>query len=156
MIIRQFERNRIYKLAKKRADELNKPLIVIGDPFFGNGSKFMNKFIKGYDCGDETVDLTGAPLCTNGIKSDLIKYLIKKPDNSGVIFISCVLEYIPTEDLELVIKNLKRVAGGIENVFVVTVSPYTIAGYFYKDLHSSSKHIVYAPPNYKNITYKIL
>jgi hypothetical protein len=92
----------------------------------------MNNFIKGYDCGDETVNLTGAPLCPNGIKSDLLKYLINKPDNTGVIFISCVLEYIPTEDLENVIKHLKRVAGGIDTIFIVTVSPYNLAGYFTK------------------------
>lgn len=155
-IIRQKKRVNIYKMAQKRAQEINKRLIVIGDPYHGNGSRFYNQWMDTYGCGDETVDLTGAPKCPNGIKTSLLSYLKKKPENYGVIFISCVLEYIPTEEFEETIDELKRVAGGLQNIFVVTVNKTSLAAYLYKDKHSSSKQIVYAPPEYPSIKYQRL
>jgi hypothetical protein len=73
--IRQKNRNYIYKLAKERSLVTKKPLVVIGDPYNGKGSKLYNTFMDGYGCGDETVDLTGSPNCPNGIKIDLLNYL---------------------------------------------------------------------------------
>jgi hypothetical protein len=60
-ILRQKDRKNIFTQARLRAYKLNKPLLVYGDPYNGLGSKFFNVFMHGYDCGDETVDLTGCP-----------------------------------------------------------------------------------------------
>ncbi len=149
---RQLDRRNIYNQAKLRSENLNKPLLVYGDPYNGQGSKIFNNFLKGYDCGDETIDLTGSPKCKNGVKSDILKHLQSKPSNSAVIFVSCVLEYI--DNIEEVIKEIIRVAGNLENIFVVTVSKYCLEAYFYKSETDSSKNLIKAPPKYKEFTYQ--
>lgn len=150
-VYRQLERVRIFRMAQARATLLDKRLIVVGDPYYGYGSRIYSTFMPNYECGDETVDLTGAPNCPNGVKSDLYEYLKRKPSNSGVIFVSCVLEYVP--NIKEVMHELVRVAGGIQNVFVVTVNPYSFAAYFYSDMHSSARQLIEAPPVYPYLAY---
>jgi hypothetical protein len=135
-----------------RAKKIKRPLVVIGDPYNGKGTKFFNKFLDTYGCGDETIDLTGVPKCENGIKSDLFEYLIKQKSNSKVFFISCVLEYI--ENIDEVIKELYRVAGSSINIFIVSVNRYCLTAYLYKDGYDKAKNIIKDPPYYDIITYK--
>lgn len=52
-------------------------------------------------------------------------------DNFGVIFVSCVLEYV--DDVESCIAELERVSGG-SDLFVVTVSPYCLTAWLYGKL----------------------
>ncbi len=153
-ILRQKDRQIIFKQAQKRAKELKRPLLVYGDPYYGKGSRFYNMFMDGYGCGDETVDLTGSPECKNGVKSDMLKHLKTKKSNSQVIFVSCVLEYL--DDIEEVFKEMIRVAGGVENIFVVTVSELTLAAYLYQEDNYGAKNLIYAPPKFKDLTYKKL
>lgn len=148
-IIRQKNRQKVFKMAQKRALEISKPLVVFGDPYNGLGSKFYNLFMDGYSCGDETVDLTGAPKCPNGIKSDILEYLQVQSSDSKVIFISCVLEYI--ENIEQVIKEIMRVSGGIENIFIVTVSEFTLSAYLYAEDKYKALNIIKGPPYYDKI-----
>ena len=149
---RQLDRYTYYKMAQKKAKELNRPLVVYGDPYNGTGSKIYNNFLKTYGCGDETVDLTGCPKCPNGKKQDMLENLKSKPDNSCVVFVSCVLEYI--DDIDDIISEILRVAGDWKNVFIVTVNEHTLSAYLYKDKNDMSRNIVYAPPKYRSITYK--
>jgi hypothetical protein len=151
-IKRQYERIKIFRLAEMRAKKIKRPLVVIGDPYNGKGTKFFNKFLDTYGCGDETIDLTGAQKCKNGIKSDLFEYLIKQKSNSKVFFISCVLEYI--ENIDKVIKELYRVAGSSINIFIVSVNRYCLTAYLYKDGSDKAKNIIKGPPYYDIITYK--
>ncbi len=151
-IIRQKQRQNIYKNAVNRSIQLNKPLLVFGDPYYGKGSKFYNLFMEGYGCGDITVDLTGVPNCPNGIKSDIYKYLKSQPSNSKVIFISCVLEYV--DNIKEVIEEINRVAGNSDNIFIVTVNKYTLSAYFYTEDEYKAKNIIKAPPLYKEITFE--
>lgn len=151
-ITRQKHRQKIFKLAQKRAQETSKPLAVFGDPYYGLGSRFYNMFMDGYGCGDETIDLTGAPKCSIGIKSDILKYLQKQKSNSKIIFISCVLEYI--ENIEEVIKEIIRVSGGVENVFIVSVSEFSLAAYLYSEDDYKALNIIKGPPQHGQITYE--
>lgn len=150
---RQYDRLKTFDLAKKKAKLLNKPLIVIGDPYNGLASRFYSRFYKTYECGDETVDLTGAPRCPNGIKNDAYKYLRTKPSNYGVIFISCVLEYV--DNIDDTIKELYRVAGTRDNLFVVCVNDKSLSAYIYRDKTDISKNLVYTD-KVGNISYKKL
>lgn len=151
-IIRQNHRQKIFKLAQKRAQETSKPLVVFGDPYYGMGSRFYNMFMDGYGCGDETVDLTGAPKCPKGIKSDILEYLQKQKSNSKIIFVSCVLEYI--ENIEEVIKEILRISGGIENVFIVTVSKFSLSAFLYSEDEYKALNIIKGPPFHDKITWK--
>lgn len=152
-IKRQYERLKIFDLADKRAKQINKPLIVIGDPYNGIASRFYSKIYKTYGCGDETIDLTGAPRCPNGIKNDVLNYLKTKPPNSGVIFISCVLEYV--DNISDTIEELYRVSGSKDNLFIVCVNDKSLSAYIYKDNTDISKNLIYID-NLGNITYKKL
>lgn len=151
-IQRQKDRNNIYKLAQSRAKELNKPLLVYGDPYYGLGSRFFNMFMEGYGCGDETVDLTGCPKCPNGIKSDMLAHLKTKNTDSQVIFVSCVLEYL--DNIEEAITEMKRVAGSLDNIFVVTVKSNSLAAYIYQEDNYKAKNLIQAPPVFKELTFK--
>lgn len=155
-IIRQKKRHTYFKMAEKRSKELNKPLVVVGDPYYGMGSMIYNRFMKGYGCGDETVDLTGAPKCPNGIKKDILSYLSSKQSNSCVLFISCVLEYVDKKEIDQVIIEIKRVSGSLDNVFIVSVDKNSFAAYFYTDKTSNSNQIVFGPPEYNDISYESL
>lgn len=150
--VRQKSRQLIYKQAEARSKELGKPLLVYGDPYYGIGSRFFNLFMEGYGCGDETVDLTGCPKCPNGVKSDMLAHLKTKKSNSQVIFVSCVLEYL--DDIEQTIEEMTRVAGSLDNIFVVTVKSNSLAAYMYQEDDYKAKNLIQAPPVFKELTFK--
>jgi len=50
-------------------------------------------------------------------------------DNSAVVFVSCVLEYVT--DIKAALREISRIAGSADNVFVVTVQPWTLTARLY-------------------------
>ncbi len=50
------------------------------------------------------------------------------PDSS-VVFVSCVLEYVP--DLDAALTEIARIAGSGDNVFIVNVQPWTLTARLY-------------------------
>jgi hypothetical protein len=98
----------VYAMARRRAKQTGKPLLVIGNPTGG----FMNRFVQGYGCGDACVDLNGCE-CPHGgtsVKSDLLASLLRMRDDSVVSFESAVLGYV--DDIRAVVAELRRVTGG--------------------------------------------
>lgn len=121
-------RAQMYAAAKARAEALGRPLVVIGDPKGGATQ-------DDYGCGDLAIDLTGCPECTNdgepnGIVADVCEPgSIPLENDSAVVFVACVLEYV--SDFDAALDEILRVAGGPENVFVVRVEPWTITSVVY-------------------------
>ena len=122
-------RAQMYAAAKARAEALGRPLVVIGDPKGGATH-------DDYGCGDLAIDLTGCPECVgpdgepNGIAADICEPgSIPLENDSAVVFVACVLEYVP--DFDAALDEILRVAGGPENVFVVRVEPWTITSFAY-------------------------
>lgn len=111
--------------AQARAIALERPLLVVGDPDAGVATRMK----RAYSCGDLCIDLTGCPACPVSLQLDITKGIPDIPDNSAVVFVSCVLEY--TDDPEAALVHLRRIAGAEENLFVVTVDPNTLTSYFY-------------------------
>jgi hypothetical protein len=107
-----------YERAASEAKRLGRPLVVVGAPDGGVTS--------GYGCGDVTVDIVRSESCPNPLVADITKPLPFK-DDSVVIFVSCVLEYV--EDSEVALRELCRVSGG--HLFVVRVEPWTLTALFY-------------------------
>ena len=95
------------------------------------------------------IDLKSSKKCKNSIDIDLLEYLKKQENNSLVIFISCVLEYI--DNIEETIKEINRVANN--NIFIVTVNKYSFSAYFYTAKDYQATNIIFGPPEYKNISY---
>jgi hypothetical protein len=96
--------------------------MVIGSPVSGGVSGQISSQLHLYGCGDVCVDMNGCETCTNGITTRIEDFLPTLENNSYVIFISVVLEYV--DDLPAVIKDLERVSGG--DLFVVYINKQII------------------------------
>ena len=151
----QKRKSDIYKLAKKRANEKNKLLMVIGDPL--NGSFFHRYFthkIIGtpYDYGDICIDMGGCPENKgDSIKSKLEDIIYKFHTNSYVIFISQTLEYIDPKILDYVLKELIRVSN--KDLFIVNMN---FDNDSYNDRYNTFIRHTYftkTPPEYNVIEY---
>ena len=108
---RRLRRAEVYQEAQERALALGKPLIVIGAPDGG--------ITSGYGCGSGVVDLAKSS-CPVSYQLDVIKTL-PFADDSVVVFVSCVLEYV--SDVGAALKEIQRISGG--NAFFVGVEPWT-------------------------------
>lgn len=128
---RNYYRGSYYKMAAERALEIDKPLIVLGDPHNGIGSKFHG---PAYGEGNFVIDISGCSkgICENVIERDALASFRAFEDNSCVVFVSCVLEYIDQKDIDATIEEIKRVAGSPDNIFVVTVGTASWASYYYR------------------------
>ena len=125
-LIRFRERSVAFASAMERAIALNRRLVVIGDPDAG----FHTRLARAYGCGDICVDLNGCPKCPMTVIADITKGPIPElaPD-SAVVFVSCVLEYVG--DLDAALREIARIAGSPDNVFVVNVQPWTLTARLY-------------------------
>jgi hypothetical protein len=135
---RNYCRGHYYKLAVARALKVNKPLIVLGCPHNGLGSRFHG---PAYGSGNFVIDVSG---CTKGICEDVIERSALKSfkafeSNSCVVFVSCVLEYVDKNEITQTIEEIKRVAGCEKNIFVVTVGTSSISSYYYTS-NNNGKH----------------
>jgi hypothetical protein len=152
---RMVQRKQYYKRAKAQAARLGKPLMVIGDPDAGYTNKLLG---ASYPCGDVTLDLKLSDQCKRsggGVEGDVHKTLPTFADNSHVILVSYVLEYVP--NLDHVIGELYRVAGSADNIFVVHASPYALWSRLRKSSSPSDpvavNVITEAPPTSRKIKY---
>lgn len=109
---RKMERTRVFNLAQAKATELGRPLVVVGAPDLGP--------TEGPGCGDITVDLAAGSQCPNFLRADISKPL-PMADDSVVVFVSCVLEYV--DDFPAAVAELRRVAGPW--LYNVRVEPWT-------------------------------
>ncbi|MFZ6181228.1 hypothetical protein [Nannocystis pusilla] len=129
-LVRFRERSSAFRLAVDRAGALGRPLVVIGDPDGGMHTRLM----RAYGCGDVCVDMNGCPKCPVTIVADITKGPLQGvADDSGVVFVSCVLEYV--NDLQAALAEIARIAGKPENVFIVTVQPWTLTARLYPGAH---------------------
>lgn len=113
-------RTQVFAEARSRASALGRPLVVVGDPDGG--------VTAGYSCGDVTVDIRATSACPNYLRADITKS-IPIADNSAVVFVACVLEYVADADAALC--ELLRVSGSPDNLFIVRVEPWTLTAYLY-------------------------
>ena len=106
--------------------ELGRPLVVVGDPDAGAHTRL----VRAYDCGDLCIDLHGCPKCRIMQAADLTAGPVPGiPDNSAVVYVSCVLEYVT--DPESALGELQRMAGSPENMFIVFVEPWSVTAVLY-------------------------
>lgn len=125
--LHRFRRRRLaFEAAAQRAAATGRPLIVVGDPDAGAHTRLM----RAYECGDLCIDLRGCPRCQVMRAADLTQGPIDGlADDSAVVFVSCVLEYVT--DLVAALHELARIAGSRENLFLVLVEPWTLTATLY-------------------------
>lgn len=124
-LVRQSERTAAYRAANERAVTLQRRLVVVGDPDAG----FHTRMWRAYGCGDVCVDLNGCPQCPVTVVADVTKRVGELEDDSAVVFVSCVLEYVG--DVQAAMSEILRIAGSRENVFLVNVQPWTLTARLY-------------------------
>lgn len=127
LVSRKLQRRSLYEKAKTRARKTGKRLLVIGDPNNGISNSI---FGTDYEGGDECLDITGCPQVKGNSKKykGRVEDILPRMDLSNrVVFISCVLEFV--DDMELIAKTLSKLDP--EDLYVVTVSPWTIEAWFY-------------------------
>lgn len=125
-IVRFRERSAAFKSASERAATLGRKLVVVGDPDAG----MHTRLLRAYGCGDVCVDLNGCPKCPVTVVADITAGPVADvPDDSAVVFVSCVLEYVG--DLDAALREIARIAGSPDNVFVVNVQPWTLTARLY-------------------------
>lgn len=160
---RHVRRGTTFQQAQRRARELGRPLIVVGDPHRGIGSNFYywmgNSW--GYHIADQLIDTDPCEQCIRDprtIKSELGPALSEQPSDSAVIFISCMLEYI--HPLEPTIQEVNRVAGGPSNIFVVYTDRWSLAGISYPGWLLGQPEVCNvinsAPPDSTTIEYRAI
>ena len=127
MALQRFERRRrAFAAAARRAAELGRPLVVVGDPDAGAHTRL----VRAYDCGDLCIDLHGCPRCRIMQAADLTAGPVPGiADDSAVVYVSCVLEYVT--DPESALGELQRMAGSPENLFIVFVEPWSVTAVLY-------------------------
>ena len=119
-------RSRLFIEAAQRARSLQRTLVVIGDPDAGPTTRLL----RAYDCGDVCVDAKGCPMCPVMKVADITAGPIPGiSSNSAVVFVSCVLEYVA--DLPAALREILRIAGDFENIYIVTVQPWTLTASLY-------------------------
>ena len=116
-------RKLLFAQAQARATELGRKLVVVGDPDSGAHTQLA----RAYGCGDLCVDLNGCPKCSNALKLDITKGRIPVSDNSAVIFVGCVLEYV--DDVKAAWLEMRRAAG--QNLFVATVGGWSLTTHLF-------------------------
>lgn len=127
LALRRFEtRRRVYDAAARRAVELGRPLVVVGDPDAGAHTRLA----RAYGCGDLCVDLRGCPQCRVMQAADVTQGPVPGvADDSAVVYVSCVLEYVA--DPSAALRELYRMAGSSENLFLVFVDPKSFTAALY-------------------------
>ncbi len=160
--LRQMDRRNIYILATRRAKQLGRKLIVIGDPHNGIGSGLYNLAnYHPYKCNDIMIDYLPCKKCKSNktckvMDGDIVQMLQKLEDDKYVIFASGVLEYVP--HIKESIKEINRVAGSSDNIFIFHVQPYSLIAYLYPGFllgHENAKNIISnAPPYSDHIIFK--
>jgi len=127
MALWRFEaRRRAFEAAARRATALGRPLVVVGDPDAGAHTRL----VRAYECGDVCIDLRGCPRCQVMQAADLTAGPVPGvADDSAVVFVSCVLEYV--SDPAAALHELNRMAGSPDNLFLVLVEPWSLTAALY-------------------------
>lgn len=145
-LYRDFMRWNLYNQARRKARELKKPLLVIGDPHNGAWSSV---FGPAYSAGNILFDLKPCTLCKNqAIEGPLHETLPLVESNSVVVYCSCVLEFI--DDLDPIIKHLYRITQSRSDIFIVPIGWWSIAGWLYTHPTHSIKHVIKSAPPYSH------
>lgn len=115
-----------HRRARDLADDLGRPLVVVGARSGGGGGIRTTGGLAQYACGDAAtggcVDLAGCTDCGSAPRDVCEVGAIPLEDDSAVVFVSHVLEYV--DDPDRAWAEIVRVAGSPERVYVSRNQPW--------------------------------
>jgi len=140
----RFQRRRaVFEAAQRRAKALGRPVVVVGDPDAG----LHTRLARAYPCGDVCIDLRGCPACPITVPADITQTIPLINDDSVVVFVSCVLEYVA--DVHAATAELLRIAGDPGNLFLVAVDPLSLTSIAYPGARWRAQA---GPPKWRPVT----
>lgn len=141
------DRKDTFQRASKQALDLGRTLVVVGAPRAGAHTRIVGA----YGCGDICVDLGGCDTCARSVEHDITSGAVSGvPDDSSVVFVSCVLEYV--SDPHAAWAELLRMAGDSSRVHIVRVQPWTFTASFYPGAKWLVSREGFDPPTFSPVT----
>lgn len=120
---RREHRRGVFEQAKRRAAELGRPLLVLGDPDAG----LMNHMLgRQWQCGDICVDLKGCGICADWVQGAPTQVLREMEPDSVVVYDPGA--FAKAENGNTFLDEVARVSGG--HVFMADASPWTLTTSF--------------------------
>jgi hypothetical protein len=112
------QRRRLFVAADARARQLGRPLLVV----LPRKEGWFNRSMRLYEYGARYPDIfsrRNSPV----IFADSLARGVAVQSDSAVVYVACVLEYVT--DLRRSMDEILRIAGEPENIYIVTVQPWT-------------------------------
>jgi hypothetical protein len=113
------QRRRLFVAADARARQLGRPLLVV----LPRKEGWFNRSMRLYEYGARYPDIfsrRNSPV----IFADSLARGVAVQSDSAVVYVACVLEYVT--DLRRSMDEILRIAGEPENIYIVTVQPWTL------------------------------
>ena len=113
------QRRRLFQAADARARQLGRPLLVV----LPRKEGWFNRSMRLYEYGARYPDIfsrRNSPV----IFADSLARGVAVQGDSAVLYVACVLEYVT--DLRRSMDEILRIAGEPENIYIVTVQPWTL------------------------------
>ena len=113
------QRRRLFLAADARARQLGRPLLVV----LPRKEGWFNRSMRLYEYGARYPDIfsrRNSPV----ICADSLARGVAVQSDSAVVYVACVLEYVT--DLRRSMDEILRIAGEPENIYIVTVQPWTL------------------------------
>ena len=113
------QRRRLFQAADARARQLGRPLLVV----LPRKEGWFNRSMRLYEYGARYPDIfsrRNSPV----IFADSLARGVAVQSDSAVVYVACVLEYVA--DLRRSMDEIMRIAGEPENIYIVTVQPWTL------------------------------
>jgi hypothetical protein len=112
-------RRALFVTADEHARKAGRRLVVVLPPRESQLTRAMNLYEYGARYGDV---LGPAGI---GVRAHaLARHLRVVEADSAVVYVACALEYV--DDLQGTMAEILRVAGNVENIYIVTVQPWTL------------------------------
>jgi len=146
LVVRRRRQAELFQMAKARAAETGKPLVVIGDPDAGLLVRVLGRT---YECGSTCIDTFGCPACNQQIAGNLEEILPSLVTNSAVVFVGHGFERV--RDPALVAQHLDRISGG--DLFIAHLESASLAAWF---TPGHRQRVFFAPPRAPELVYKPL
>jgi hypothetical protein len=121
-------RRRLFQAADERARQQGRPLLVV----LPRKEGWFNRSMRLYEYGARYTDIfrgRKSPV----IYADTLAGGVPARGDSAVLYVACVLEYVT--DLRRSMDEIMRIAGDRENIYIVTVQPWTLTA----ALHPSAR-----------------
>ncbi len=114
------QRRRLFQAADARARQLGRPLLVV----LPRKEGWFNRSMRLFEYGARYPDIFSSHHAPVIYADTLARGVAARGDDSAVLYVACVLEYVT--DLRRSMDEILRIAGEPENIYIVTVQPWTL------------------------------